>query len=209
MYAPPVPTPSIQQTDLTTHTDARDHGLRTFSVYQGLWSAATRDFERDIIPMCAAEGMGLCPWGSLGGGKFKTAAQRAEIAKAGAPGRGNKPLSQGDVAVSAALEEVAKRRGTAMTSVALAYVMQKTPYVVPIVGNRTLEHMKGNIEALRLVLSAEEIKEIENAYPFDVGFPMNFLFQGEDKTAHPANSTWANKVGYFDYVEGEKPIVFG
>ena len=40
---------------------ARDHGLRQFVVYQGRWSAANRDFERDIIPMCAAEGMGLAP----------------------------------------------------------------------------------------------------------------------------------------------------
>jgi aryl-alcohol dehydrogenase-like predicted oxidoreductase len=51
---------------------ARDHGLRQFVVYQGLWSAAKRDFERDIIPMCEAEGMGLAPWGALGGGNFKT-----------------------------------------------------------------------------------------------------------------------------------------
>lgn len=35
---------------------ARDHGLRQFVVYQGQWSAAKRDFERDIIPMCESEG---------------------------------------------------------------------------------------------------------------------------------------------------------
>lgn len=48
---------------------ARDHGLRPFVVYQGLWSAANRDFERDIIPMCIDEGMGFAPWGPVGGGK--------------------------------------------------------------------------------------------------------------------------------------------
>ncbi|KAK0902268.1 hypothetical protein LTR91_019080 [Friedmanniomyces endolithicus] len=45
---------------------ARDHGLRPFIVYQGRWSAALRDFERDIIPMCEAEGMGIAPWGVFG-----------------------------------------------------------------------------------------------------------------------------------------------
>jgi aryl-alcohol dehydrogenase-like predicted oxidoreductase len=45
---------------------ARDHGLRQFVVYEGKWSAAERDFEREIIPMCEAEGMGLAPWGALG-----------------------------------------------------------------------------------------------------------------------------------------------
>lgn len=189
---------------------ARDHGLRGFSVYQGQWSAATRDFERDVIPMCAAEGMGLCPWGSLGGGKFKSAAQREEIARSGTdPGRQNKTLSEGEEAVSAALERVAQRhQGAGITGVALAYVRQKTPYVVPIVGNRTLEHMKSNIEALSVVLSNEDIREIEEAYPFDVGFPMNFLYKGPVKEAHPAHSTWMNQVGHFDYVENPKPIMF-
>lgn len=50
---------------------ARSHGMRGFSVYQGRWSAADRDLERDILPMCKAEGMALAPWGVLGGGYFK------------------------------------------------------------------------------------------------------------------------------------------
>ena len=60
---------------LTSNQYARDHGMRQFSVYQGLWSCAVRDFERDIIPMCKSERMGICPWGALGGGKFKTTEQ--------------------------------------------------------------------------------------------------------------------------------------
>jgi aryl-alcohol dehydrogenase-like predicted oxidoreductase len=48
---------------------AREHGLRQFSVYQGRWSAAERDFEREIIPMCRSEGMSIAPWGTLGGGE--------------------------------------------------------------------------------------------------------------------------------------------
>lgn len=50
---------------------ARQNSLCQFSVYQGRWSAASRDFERDIIPMCQYEGMALAPWGALGGGAFK------------------------------------------------------------------------------------------------------------------------------------------
>jgi aryl-alcohol dehydrogenase-like predicted oxidoreductase len=55
---------------------ARAHNLRPFVAYQGRWSVADRDFEREIIPMCKMENMGLCPWGALGGGNFKTQAQR-------------------------------------------------------------------------------------------------------------------------------------
>lgn len=59
---------------------------------------------------------------------------------------------------------------------ALAYVTHKAPYVYPIVGGRKVEHLKGNIEALALKLTTEEIDEIEDALDFDVGFPMNMLF---------------------------------
>ena len=54
--------------------------------------------------------------------------------------------------------------------------MHKAPYVYPIVGGRKIEHLKGNIEALSLELSNEEIDDIESAVPFDIGFPMNMLF---------------------------------
>ncbi|EME86666.1 uncharacterized protein MYCFIDRAFT_186789 [Pseudocercospora fijiensis CIRAD86] len=49
---------------------AREHSLTPFSVYQGRWSAAERDFEREIIPMARDEGMALMPWGSLGGAPY-------------------------------------------------------------------------------------------------------------------------------------------
>lgn len=149
--------------------------------------------------MCLSEGMGLCPWGALGGGLFKTAAQREEIQKNGNPGRAVQP-SETDLAVSRVLEGIATRKNTAMTSVALAYVMQKTPYVVPIVGGRKVEHLLGNIEALSLELADADVKEIESAYPFDLGFPMSFLFRGEKQEAHPANSQFLNTAARFDYV---------
>ena len=186
---------------------ARDHGLRQFVVYQGQWSAANRDFERDIIPMCRSEGMALAPWGALGGGEFKTAKQREEM-KARGEGRNMGGPSEKHLKLSDKLEEIASRKKTGLTSVALAYVMHKAPYVFPIVGGRKIEHLKGNIEALSLELSDEEIADIDGAAPFDVGFPMNFL--GGPK--HPQGpkgpgDVWLiDMAGHFDYVEDSKPI---
>ncbi|KAK7188205.1 hypothetical protein DPSP01_001750 [Paraphaeosphaeria sporulosa] len=152
---------------------ARDHGLRPFSVYQGRWSAAERDFEREIIPMAREEGMALCPWGALGGGNFTV----QDKEKAGEQGRNFRPQTENQKRVSEKLATVAKAKNTLITSVALAYVMHKTPYVVPIVGGRKVDHLKGNIEALGLQLSEEEIDDIDSAIDFDVGFPMSFLFE--------------------------------
>lgn len=58
--------------------------------------------------------------------------------------------------------------------------MHKYPYVYPIIGGRKVEHLKGNIEALGLQLTNEDIDEIEDAARFDIGFPMNMLFGMHD-----------------------------
>lgn len=157
---------------------ARQKGLTQFSVYQGLWSASTRDFERDILPMCEAEGMAIAPWGAIGRGSFRPA---ADYAKEKTEGR-IRPVSDKEKQVSAALEKVANEKKTLITSVALAYVMHKYPYVYPIVGGRNTKHLQGNIEALGVDLTDEEVAGIDAAVPFDVGFPMNMLFGGEYST---------------------------
>ena len=54
---------------------------------------------------------------------------------------------------------------------AIAYVLQKTPYVFPIIGCRKIEQLQANIEALDVSLSPEQIKYLEGVLPFDPGFP--------------------------------------
>ena len=58
---------------------------------------------------------------------------------------------------------------------AIAYVMQKTPYVFPIIGGRKIEHLMSNIEALKISLDEEQMKEIEGVVPFDLGFPHHII----------------------------------
>lgn len=60
-------------------------------------------------------------------------------------------------------------------TVAIAYVMQKAPYVFPIIGGRKIEHLISNIEALSISLSNEHIKFIESVLPFDFGFPYQYF----------------------------------
>lgn len=182
---------------------ARDHGLRQFVVYQGQWNAAKRDFEREIIPMCVQEGMALAPWGALGGGNFKTEEQR----KSG-EGRQMGGPSENDIAVAKVLEKKAGEKGTVMTSIALAYVLHKTPNVFPIVGGRKTSHLKGNIDALKIQLSDADIDEIDSAYPFEIGFPMNFAF-GTAKKASGLNGgdVWLTKMAaHIEMPERQKPV---
>lgn len=184
---------------------ARCNGLRQFCVYQGRWSAATRDFEREIIPMCRAEGMGMAPWGSLGSGMFKTEEQRRKQKEQGEGRSKVVEPSEAQVKVSKALEAVAKRKGSIITSIAQAYVSAKAPYVFPIVGGRNVEHLKGNIEALNIKLSDDDIKEIEDAVPFDLGFPSNFLY-GQKLPENPGAVWVLGMGGTIDHVPEPKPL---
>ncbi|KAL2038912.1 hypothetical protein N7G274_008252 [Stereocaulon virgatum] len=183
---------------------ARQQGLTQFSVYQGWWSAANRDFERDIIPMCESEGMALAPWGSLGRGMFMTP---EDFEKKNEGRTGEQPENVKKVA--ATLANIAKRRGTQITSIALAYVMHKSPYVFPIVGGRKIEHLKSNIEGLGIELSDGEIDEIEDAAPFDVGFPLSFLFEygGQKYNSRMTTSDlpFVKPAGLLNVVQKTKP----
>ncbi|KAK9235509.1 NADP-dependent oxidoreductase domain-containing protein [Lipomyces kononenkoae] len=185
---------------------ARDHGLTQFSVYQGHWSAAMRDFERDILPMCEAEGMALAPWGALGRGQFAT---EEELEKKGGEGRKIGTQSEEAKAVSVVLDKLAKQKNALITSIALAYVMHKAPYVFPIVGGRKIEQLKGNIDGLGIELTDDEIDEIDAAAPFKIGFPLSMLFEyggAKYNTRASFNDIFiVRPAGHFDVVEKARP----
>lgn len=66
-------------------------------IYQGRWSAAARDIERDILPMCLTEGMAIAPWGALGQGRFQ---RKADVGKS-KDGRSATKLSENEIKVRA------------------------------------------------------------------------------------------------------------
>lgn len=95
---------------------ARHHGLTPFSIYQGRYSAAQRDVERDILPMCEDQGMAFCSYGSLGSGNFKTKEQRERSAGEGRNSFTN--IAPEKVAKTVdVLERIANEKGTQITSV--------------------------------------------------------------------------------------------
>lgn len=152
--------------------------------------------------MCLDEGMALAPWGALGGGYFKP---RSQAGKDG--GRTLDIMKTGkEEIVSSVLERIATKKGTLITSIALAYVMHKAPYTFPIVGGRKLEHLKSNIEALGLRLDEEEMKEIDGAYGFEMGFPHSFLNSKGGMILGPEDVDFNGRFGFFDYVVGPRPI---
>ncbi|KDR66516.1 hypothetical protein GALMADRAFT_258994 [Galerina marginata CBS 339.88] len=162
---------------------ARDHALTPFAIYQGAWNVMERSFERDIIPMARSEGMALAPWNVLAAGKIRTDEEEEMRARTGEHGRvvfgPDWKRSEQERKVCKALEKVANEVGVKhITSVAIAYLMQKTTYVFPIIGGRKVEHLLANLEALDIVLTEDQISYLESVVEFQPGFPSWFIGGG-------------------------------
>jgi len=161
------------------NTYARAQGKTPFSVYQGRWNVGLRDFEREIIPMARHFGMALAPWDVLGGGRFQTKKQIEARKKQGEGLRtmmGPPEQTPQEEKISAALEKVANEHGLETpATIALAYVLQKTTNVFPIVGGRKVEHLQDNIRALSIRLTDEQIAYLESQTDFDPGFPSTMI----------------------------------
>ena len=156
--------------------------------------------------MARTLGLALCPWGALGSGRYKTEEQIAELEKRNEKGRTpiRTPSDGGDAdrRITKVLDKIAKSKGPdiGVTGIALAYVMHKAPDVYPIVGGRKIDHLKENIAALKVRLTDDEIKEIEDAgQDFKMGFPHNFLGGGEHGAVHSGEVVWLSRTGHYDF----------
>ncbi|KAH8102188.1 Aldo/keto reductase [Cristinia sonorae] len=162
------------------NTYAKYNGKTPFVVYQGEWSVMNRDFEREMLPVARRHGMAICPWNVLASGRIRTDEEEERRRQSGEGGRtlfGTKwERNENEKKMAKALEQVAKDVGAKhITSVAIAYVMQKSPYVFPVIGGRKVEHLMNNLEALDIALKPEHIAFIESVIPFDLGFPYTFF----------------------------------
>lgn len=113
--------------------------------------------------------------------------------------------------ISKVLEGIANKKETVITSVALAYVLHKAPYVFPICGGRSVKHLEDNIKALGLALTREEIVEIDDSVPFDRGFPYTMLAPDvtHDEIEGPQDVAMSRQYAVVDQVKPEQPIPAG
>lgn len=157
---------------------ARASGKTPFSIYQGRWNVLKRNLEREILPMARHFGMAIAPWDSIGGGKFQSKRQLEARQKARETLRAIGPAvqSEDEVRMSEALEKVAAEHGVeSVTTIALAYVMAKAPYVFPVVGGRKIEHLQDNIRALDIQLTQAQIDFLESVKPLNAGYPTDYI----------------------------------
>ncbi len=138
---------------------------------QNHYNLIYREEEREMIPLCLAEGIGLVPWSPLARGLL-TRPRPADgdvrgggTARAGSDDYSPKLYdSPGDLDVVDAVERIAKARGVTMAEVGIAWLLGHPGVVAPIIGATKMDHLEAAIRALDLQLSAEERAALEAPY---------------------------------------------
>ncbi len=139
-----------------------NHWTRFVSM-QNHYNLLNREEEREMMPLCASEGIGVIPWSPLARGRltrdWDEATNRSETDEFG------KTLYvPSDRAIVERVAEIAKQRGVPRAQVALAWVAQKPFITAPIIGASKPQHLDDAVAALSLNLTPEEIKSLEEPY---------------------------------------------
>ena len=149
------------------HTSEK-HGWTRFISMQNHYNLVYREEEREMIPLCIDQGIGLIPWSPMARGFFAGDRKRGgggETSRAN-----NDPFAEGlyfrdeDFTVAESAAEVAKERGVTASQIALAWVLNKPFVHSPILGATKIEHLDQAIAALDSKLSEDEVKKLEEPY---------------------------------------------
>ncbi|WP_223067068.1 aldo/keto reductase [Paenibacillus caui] len=145
---------------------AERHGWTRFVSMQNYLNLLYREEEREMLPLCEAENIGVIPWSPLARGRltrdWEEASVRSETDEV------IKKLytttAEADRKVAAVVKEIAEERGVPRAQIALAWVLQKKPVTAPIIGATKPHHLEDAVAALEITLTSDEIKRLEEPY---------------------------------------------
>jgi 1-deoxyxylulose-5-phosphate synthase len=143
------------------------NGWARFVTMQNHYNLLYREEEREMNPLCVAEGVGLIPWSPLARGLLagsrhaKTTRAQTDAFAATLYG---KETTAADQRVVDRVEEISRKRGIPPAQIALAWLLHQPGLVAPIVGASKPRHLDDAVAAVGVKLSAEEIARLEEPY---------------------------------------------
>ncbi len=146
---------------------AERNGWTRFVSMQGHHNLLYREEEREMVPLCRDQGVGLIPWSPLARGHLARppGAQGTRRSETDAFGRSlYGTIAEADRRVLAEVDRLAGARGLPHAQIALAWLLQKDGVTAPIVGATRMEHLETAVAALEVRLSAEEVTALEAPY---------------------------------------------
>jgi aryl-alcohol dehydrogenase-like predicted oxidoreductase len=146
---------------------AEKHGWTRFVSMQNHYNLLYREEEREMVPLCRDQGVGLIPWSPLARG-YLARAPKADATKRSETDRFGKTLyaamAEADQRVLVEVDALAKTRGLPHAQIALAWLLQKEGVTSPIVGATKMEHLEQAVGALDVELSEDEVTALEAPY---------------------------------------------
>ncbi len=141
------------------------------------YNLARRDAERALLPMARWLDLAVLPWGVLGGGLLT-----GKYGRDGAEPRRYETAPDHYRHPAEAVLDLAGRLGRPPSQVAINWVRQQPGNILPIVGARTPDQLRENLDALAFQLSPDQLAALDEATDFETGFPLSFLHSDNVKT---------------------------
>ncbi|MFG2944400.1 aldo/keto reductase [Streptomyces adustus] len=142
---------------------AERHGWTKFVSMQNHYNLLYREEEREMLPLCADQGVGVLPWSPLARGRLTrdwgTVTGRSEGDRFGST-----LYLESDRAVVETVTRIAAARGVPRAQVALAWLLHQDTVTAPIVGAARPQHLQDAVAAVELELSDKEIEELQEPY---------------------------------------------
>jgi aryl-alcohol dehydrogenase-like predicted oxidoreductase len=147
-------------------TIRRAHDVQPVAAVQSEYSLWTREPEPEVLPLCEALGIGFVPWSPLGAG-YLTGKVSAADRFAPTDFRANSPRFTPEAMAANqrlvdVIKTVADSKNATPAQIALAWLLARKPFVVPIFGTRRLERVRENLGAAAMSLTRDDISQIEN-----------------------------------------------
>jgi aryl-alcohol dehydrogenase-like predicted oxidoreductase len=141
---------------------AEGAGQTRFIAMQHRYNLVNREEEREMIPLCLDQGVGLLPYSPLARGLL--AGKRGSTRSTTRASEDRREYREADLAIADVVGAIAKERGTSAAQIALAWLMGRRGVVAPIVGATRLEHVTDAVAATTLELTDEECRRLEEPY---------------------------------------------
>ncbi len=153
--------------EAAANTIRRAHAVQPVTAVQSEYSIWTRDPEPEVLPTCEELGIGFVPWSPLGQGfltgkidastKFESTDFRSAFP------RFTEQARKANQAVVDLLNQIAERKQATPAQIALAWLLAKKPWIVPIPGTTKIHRLEENIGSASVELTAEDLEEINTA----------------------------------------------
>ncbi|MBW8793686.1 MAG: aldo/keto reductase [Streptomyces sp.] len=138
-------------------------GWTKFVSMQNHYNLLYREEEREMLPLCADQGVGVLPWSPLARGRL-TRDWGTVTERSANDNFGNRLYQEGDRAIVEAVTRIAGDRGVPRAQVALSWLLHQNTVTAPIIGASKPNHLEDAVAAVELALSDKELEELQEPY---------------------------------------------